>query len=243
MKKENLDDLAKIKNVTSIKLDVTNNNDIEEAFSLIHKQGTGLFALINNAGISIPGPLMELSDEDLQNQFNVNLLGVHRVTRKFFPILLESKGRIIMISSINGFLATPFVGPYSSSKFALEGYTDSLRCELSGFGVNVIIIQPGFVQTKLFDKGIESIKSLKKNLKGSIFEEKRLNFGKKLIEQGQHNGISAQKFGKSVLSILIKKNKKTRYIISENDLKYKFIKLLSTKMIDKQIIKEMNNPM
>jgi len=198
--------------------------------------------LINNAGISIPGPLMELSDEDLKNQFNVNLHGVHRVTRKFFPLLLESKGRIIMISSINGFLAVPFVGPYSSSKFALEGYSDSLRNELSGFGVKVIIIQPGFVKTKLFDKGIESIKSLRKHLKGSIFEEKGLNFGNKLIKQGQYNGISAQKFGKSVLSILIKKKPKSRYIISENNIKYKIIKLFSTNMVDRQIKKEMITP-
>ena len=183
---------------------------------------------------------MELTDEDLKNQFDVNLLGVHRVTRRFFPLLLESKGRIIMISSINGFLAVPFVGPYSSSKFALEGYSDSLRREISGFGVNVIIIQPGFVQTKLFDKGIKSIKSLKNKLKGSIFEEKGLNFGTMLFNQGQHNGISAQKFGKSVLSILIKKKPKSRYIISENNFKYNFIKLFSTKMVDKQIKKEMN---
>lgn len=185
---------------------------------------------------------MELSDEDLFNQFNVNLLGVHRVTRKFFPLLLESKGRIIMISSVKGFLTVPFVGPYSSSKFALEGYSDSLRNELSGFGVDVIIIQPGFVRTKLFDKGIESIKSLRKKLKGSIFEEKGLNFGNKLIKQGKQNGISAQKFGKSVLSILIKKKPKSRYIISENNIKYKIIKLFSTNMVDRQIKKEMNTP-
>ena len=100
------------------------------------------------------------------------------------------------------------MGPYSSSKFALEGYSDSLRRELSGLGINVIIIQPGFVQTKLFDKGIENVNTLRKRLKGSIFEGKGLNFGNKLIKEGKQKGIPANKFGNPVSSIIIKKKPK-----------------------------------
>jgi hypothetical protein len=117
-----------------------------------------LFGLVNNAGIAVPGPLLHLDTEELKRQFEINLFGVHNVTRAFAPLLgadpdREGKpGRIVMISSVGGQNGAPFVGPYAASKFALEGYSQSLRRELMLFGIDVIVIGPGAIATPIWDK-------------------------------------------------------------------------------------------
>lgn len=121
-----------------------------------------LFGLVNNAGIAVPGPLLHLDTEELKRQFDINLFGVHRVTQAFAPLLgadpeREGKpGRIVMISSVGGQNGSPFVGPYSSSKFALEGYSQSLRRELLLYGIDVIVIGPGAIATPIWEKADDS---------------------------------------------------------------------------------------
>jgi len=117
-----------------------------------------LFGLVNNAGIAVPGPLLYLDAEELKRQFEINLFGVHRVTQAFAPLLgadqdrTGAAGRIVMISSVGGQNGSPFVGPYAASKFALEGYSQSLRRELMLFGIDVIVIGPGAIATPIWDK-------------------------------------------------------------------------------------------
>lgn len=117
-----------------------------------------LYGLVNNAGIAVPGPLLHLDTEDLRRQFEINLFGVHNVTRAFADVLGADKdrvgkpGRIVMISSVGGQNGSPFVGPYSASKFALEGYSQSLRRELMLYGIDVIVIGPGAIATPIWDK-------------------------------------------------------------------------------------------
>jgi NAD(P)-dependent dehydrogenase (short-subunit alcohol dehydrogenase family) len=117
-----------------------------------------LYGLVNNAGIAVPGPLLHLDTEALRRQFEINLFGVHNVTRAFADLLGADKervgkpGRIVMISSVGGQNGAPFVGPYSASKFALEGYSQSLRRELMLYGIDVIVIGPGAIATPIWDK-------------------------------------------------------------------------------------------
>ncbi|MBL8542427.1 MAG: SDR family oxidoreductase [Hyphomonadaceae bacterium] len=117
-----------------------------------------LYGLVNNAGIAVPGPLLHLDTEELRRQFEINLFGVHTVTRAFADLLgaepgrTGRPGRIVMISSVGGQNGAPFVGPYSSSKFALEGYSQSLRRELLLYGIDVIVIGPGAIATPIWDK-------------------------------------------------------------------------------------------
>lgn len=117
-----------------------------------------LYGLVNNAGIAVPGPLLHLDTDDLRRQFEINLFGVHNVTRAFADVLGADKertgkpGRIVMISSVGGRNGSPFVGPYSASKFALEGYSQSLRRELMLYGIDVIVIGPGAIATPIWDK-------------------------------------------------------------------------------------------
>jgi NAD(P)-dependent dehydrogenase (short-subunit alcohol dehydrogenase family) len=117
-----------------------------------------LYGLVNNAGIAVPGPLLHLDTDALRRQFEINLFGVHNVTRAFADLLGADKervgkpGRIVMISSVGGRNGSPFVGPYSASKFALEGYSQSLRRELMLYGIDVIVIGPGAIATPIWDK-------------------------------------------------------------------------------------------
>lgn len=148
-----LEGLYKNSNITPVKLDVTNKEDVASVKKIIDRKASGLFGLVNNAGITKAGPLMDVSVEDLREQFEVNLFGVHQITQALFPMLLQAKGRIVMMSSDSGFFATPFVGPYCSSKFALEGYADSLRREVILCGVKVILIEPGRIMTPIWNKG------------------------------------------------------------------------------------------
>jgi len=234
-KNEDIEALNSIKNVIGLKIDVTDEQTIKDAFNLVKNETSRLYAIVNNAGIVSAGPLMDISTNDLINQFNVNLIGVHRITSTFFPLILESKGRIIMISSNSGFFAAPFFGPYSASKFALEGYSDSLRRELLLYDVKVIIIQPGRINTAIWSKGEE----LLLKFKGSIFEKEALVIGKHEIEKGKTDSLDPKEVAKIILKALTIKKPKNRYMIVPDMFRNKLLKILSSKRIDNILRKEL----
>ena len=234
-KKEDIEALNKIKNVKAVKIDVTDDQTIREAFNYIKNENSSLFAIINNAGIASAGPLMDISTNDLIDQFNVNLIGIHRITTSFFPLLLKSKGRIIMISSNSGFFAAPFFGPYCSSKFALEGYSDALRRELLLYDVKVVIIQPGRIKTSIWDKG----EKLLLKFKGSMFEKEAYVIGKYAIEKAKSDSLDPLQVAKVIFTTLTIKNPKNRYMIVPDMFRNELLKVLPSKRIDKIIKKEL----
>ena len=124
--------------------------------------GQTLFGLVNNAGISVPGPLAHLPLDDFRRQLEVNLVGVLSVTQAFLPQLgtdharQGKPGRIVNISSVGGKMAGPFIGAYHASKFGLEGLSESLRRELMLYGIDVIVVGPGAIATPIWDKGEEA---------------------------------------------------------------------------------------
>lgn len=137
-------------------IDVTNQDQITKAATIVlNDKPSGPFCLVNNAGIAVSAPLEALPMERLRYQFEVNLFGVMAMTQAFLPIIRETRGRIINMSSVAGRFASPFLGAYASSKFALEGITDSLRRELRRFGVQVVLIEPGPIDTPIWKKGFD----------------------------------------------------------------------------------------
>jgi NAD(P)-dependent dehydrogenase (short-subunit alcohol dehydrogenase family) len=142
-KQSDIDELSAIENIEGIRLDVTVQKDVDEAVALIRERGTGLHGLVNNAGVAIFAPLIEVDEIDMRFVMDVNLMGPWRVTRGFAPLLIESKGRITTIGSISGTVSGMMFGPYSMSKHAVEAYTDSLAREMEKFGVGVSVIEPG----------------------------------------------------------------------------------------------------
>ena len=141
---------------TPVLMDVTDGEAIARAAAEVQRglSGAPLAGLVNNAGIAVAGPLSLLPLEQLRQVLEVNLIGVLAVTQAFIPLLRAGRGggRVINISSIAGRQALPFMGPYVASKFGLEGMSDSLRRELSLEGVHVVVIEPGSVQSKIWDK-------------------------------------------------------------------------------------------
>jgi len=233
-KQEALESLAKNPNVTPIPLDVTKAENIKQAKKIIEEKTAGLFALVNNAGIGNGGPLMDVSVEDLRAQFEVNLFGVHQITQAVFPLLLKAKGRIVMMSSDSGFFATPFFGPYCSSKFALEGYSDSLRREIIPYGVKVIIIEPGRITTPIWDKGEKCLNKYA----DSLFAVEAQAIGKYAIRKGKTAGLSPLEVAKTVYQVLTVPNPKLRYIVAENKFEYQMMKILPASYVDKLTLKK-----
>ena len=140
---EDLQRLDAMENVKSIRLDVTVQSEIDAAVEQIESEGRGLYGLVNNAGVVVAGPLIELPEEDMRLQLDVNLLGPYRVTRAFAPLLIESRGRVLNTSSLSGIVSGAFLGAYSMSKHGVEAFTDALAAEMSVFGVAVAAVEPG----------------------------------------------------------------------------------------------------
>ena len=167
-KQKDIDALSAKKNIQGIRLDVTKQKEIDEAVDFVRKQGKGLHGLVNNAGVFVYGPLIEVSEADLQFQMDVNVFGPYRVTKAFAPLIIESKGRITSTGSISGVLMPgSLFGPYAMSKYAVEAYTDALASEMKKFDVQVSVIQPGNFKSDIMknmrarsEKVLQSTKSL-----------------------------------------------------------------------------------
>jgi len=143
-KASDIEALNKIDNVMAVRLDVTVQEEIDAAVKLVESEGRGLWGIVNNAGINIIDPMIEAQEADLQFLFDVNVFGVYRVTKAFAPMVIESQGRIVNISSISGVLSGyPAYGMYAMSKHAVEAYTDQLAAEMAGLGVKVSGVEPG----------------------------------------------------------------------------------------------------
>jgi NAD(P)-dependent dehydrogenase (short-subunit alcohol dehydrogenase family) len=139
-------------------LDVTDPEDVERVVDRIIERDGRIDCLVNNAGYGQHGPLEDVSDDLLERQFNVNVLGPHRLVRAVLPHMREREdGTIVNVSSVAGRLASPGMGAYSASKFALEGYSDSLRNEVAPHGVDVSVVQPGPVETMFRERVDEEL--------------------------------------------------------------------------------------
>lgn len=201
--------------------DVTDEHAIQAAVAEVreHLGGQGLDLLINNAGVAIGGPLMLLDLDDFHHQFNINVYGVLRLTQACLPLLgaveipRHPPGKILNISSISGQVAFPYLGPYVSSKHALEGLSNSLRRELYPFGVDVVIIAPGSIRTPIWEKN--ELTQIPERIKNSIFGKYLANF-QKMVQKTGKKGMDPVKFAQKVAVISEKKNPRTRYAFAKN---------------------------
>ena len=223
-------------------IDVTDEKSISKASEeLLHTIGDqGLAGLINNAGIAIGGPVMHTPMEDYRRQFEVNLFGVIAVTKTFLPMLgavknyAKTPGKIINISSVSGQIAYPFLGPYCSSKFALEGFSQVLRRELLLYGIDVIVIGPGAVKTPIWKKS----KTVSPDMLNSDYAPALSKFTSQL-KKNVENAIDAGDLAQSIFNIFRKKHPKTRYTFqSSMFIRYILPKyLLPPRILDKLIMK------
>ncbi|MBL8558467.1 MAG: SDR family NAD(P)-dependent oxidoreductase [Hyphomonadaceae bacterium] len=223
--------------------DVTDEAAVTAAARKVAEMQSGkrLLGVLNNAGASVPGPLLHMSADELRGQLEVNLIGVHNVTTAFAPLLgCEGAnqlgdgrpGRFVMISSVGGKRALPFIAAYAASKFALEGYTEGLRRELMPFGVDVVVIGPGAVKTAIWDKGLSFDQTRYAN---SVYAPILSNFTTAVAKQAA-GGLEAEKVGALVWRAMTISAPKTRYAIVPNWLMDSFLPgLFSPRGLDRVI--------
>jgi NAD(P)-dependent dehydrogenase (short-subunit alcohol dehydrogenase family) len=204
--------------------------------------GEPLFGLVNNAGIANPGPLLHIDITNFRQQMEVNVTGQLIVTQAFAPLLgaspdrrTASPGRIVMMSSVGGRVGSPFVGPYNTSKFALEGLSESLRRELMIYGVDVIIIAPGAIATPIWDKadGVDVSRYANTPYASAIRRVKTY-----MVELGR-KGLPPEKIGETVLTALTAPHPKTRYTVTPEPLTNWLSKHMPKRMIDNTIAKQL----
>ena len=204
-----------------------------------------LFGLVNNAGIAVAGPLLHLDTDELKRQFEINLFGVHNVTRAFANALGADPdrggkpGRIVMISSVGGQNGAPFVGPYAASKFALEGYSQSLRRELMLYGIDVIVIGPGAIATPIWDKAEQEDLNRFSNTAYAPMLKRVADY---MLSQGKV-GLPASDVGDLIWLCLTDPKPKTRYHILRKPFMDRTLpRLMNPRTVDGIIAKRLGFP-
>jgi NAD(P)-dependent dehydrogenase (short-subunit alcohol dehydrogenase family) len=176
-----------------------------------------LSGLVNNAGIAVPGPLLELPVSEFRRQIEVNLVSILAVTQAFFPLLRTASdsggrpGRIVMISSVAGQIALPFLGPYAASKHGLEGLSDSLRRECMLFGVGVVVIEPASVATPIWNKAAALDLSVYAD---SPYREQLKRMKDSAVASGKR-GSPPEAIGRLVARVLAARKPRARYMVGK----------------------------
>jgi NAD(P)-dependent dehydrogenase (short-subunit alcohol dehydrogenase family) len=148
-KEQDMKALDAIPNVKAVRLDVTIPAEVAAAVEVVRSSGHPLYAIVNNAGVVVADPVLSTSEEDFDFQMQVNVYGVFRVTKAFAPLVIDSKGRIVNISSISAFLSNGGWSAYTMSKAAVEAFTNVMAVEMAPLGVSVIAVEPGAYNTDI----------------------------------------------------------------------------------------------
>lgn len=227
--------------LTPLFLDVCNQESINEAFALISKEADGTkISLVNNAGLSLNGPLEMLPMHDIEKLIQVNVVGLLAVTKTFIPLIRESQGRLINISSGHGLMAIPDKSVYAASKFAVQAISDSLRLELRPFGVSVSSVVVGKVNTNVLGKILHDRQKMIDHTKPETF-----NLYMNLIEYFDREvknipGIEAIEVAKVISSALLDLRPKAQYLIGPGAKKMKVLSRFPLKMRDNMLFKALN---
>ena len=171
--------------------------------------------LVNNAGVAVPGGVEVVSVEDFRRSLEVNVVGQYAVTQAFLPMIRAARGRVVLMSSISGRVALPYLGAYATSKHALEALGDSLRGEMRAFGVDVSLIEPGSIATPIWDKGAKQ----GPELRDSMTPEQLEIYGNSVdvltaaARKESESGVAPLEVAKVVEHALTADKPKTRYLV------------------------------
>ena len=230
-------------NFTPLLFDVTDEAAVLAAAREVRAAlgGETLFGLVNNAGIAVAGPVLELAADEFRRQMDVNVIGSIIATQAFGPSLGSdpslrgNPGRIVMISSVAGKNGNPLMSAYSASKHAIEGLSESLRREMMLFGIDVIIIAPGAVKTPIWSKVEEIDISAYKN---SPFFPALERIRKFMLHLGE-TGLPAEKIAEAIATALTSAHPKVRYQLTPDPMQHLITAVLPKRMVDKIIAKRL----
>jgi NAD(P)-dependent dehydrogenase (short-subunit alcohol dehydrogenase family) len=198
--------------IAAVQLDVT---DADAVAQLPEAVGGQLDALVNNAGIVVPGPIEALATDQLRHQLEVNVVAQVAVTQAVLPLLRTARGRIVFMSSISGRVASPLLGAYGASKFALEAIGDTLRAELRPWGIKVILVEPGSVDTDIWRRADDTAAEVEASLSPEHRElyQSQIESLRRLTRFIQGRTMSPDKVADTVLKALSDGRPQSRYIV------------------------------
>lgn len=211
-KDTDLERLDLMENVSSVRLDVTKQEDIDAAVEFVGKQARGLFGVVNNAGVASIGPLSTVPDDDVLWIHDVNVMGPLRVNKAFLPMLTESKGRTVVIGSLSGFVTSPSGGAYSMSKFAVEAYAETLAAELSDTGVAAGIVDPGAYRSRGREKAAMHILTGSPDLEQALTEEQEAVL--KGVKEANGELKAPHEVAEAVVRFLSSDSPRLRYMVA-----------------------------
>lgn len=239
-----LRDVDRLRNegLESIQLDLDSSASIQQAMDWVEAQTDGeLFALFNNGAYGQPGALEDLSREVLRQQLETNLLGWHELTCRVLPLMRrQGYGRIIQNSSVLGLITLRFRGAYNTSKFALEGYTDTLRQELANTNIAVALIEPGPVSSRFRDNAYRMFQQ-HINIKASPFRATYEAVEQRLSGQQTSDDrftLGPQAVLDKVIHALESTRPKPRYYVTTPTYIFGYLRrILSSRMLDRILLK------
>jgi NADP-dependent 3-hydroxy acid dehydrogenase YdfG len=202
--------------ISPVAMDVTDDQSVSDAIAAIKEDGVTLFGLVNNAGVSVMGPIETTPISEWRRQYETNVFGLVRVTQAVLPMMRAAgHGRIINIGSIAGRIASPFQGAYASSKHAVEGISDSLRREIEPYGLKVSLVRPGFINTPFGHQEQESLAP--HAAEGEPYAEEARKF-KAWHAKGHPNAPGPNAVAEAVHAALTAEHPHSRYTAPLNNL-------------------------
>jgi NAD(P)-dependent dehydrogenase (short-subunit alcohol dehydrogenase family) len=235
-KRTQLDALAREKKLPleTLELDVCDDSSVQRAVKTVLDKAGAIDVLVNNAGLSYVAAVEDMTMEDWRRQFETNFFGVLRVTRAVLPHMRERRqGRILMMSSVSGFVTPPTQGGYSSSKHALEGMSNALRLELYPFGIDVVLIEPGYIVTNIQNTAADLMKPYAEKIKSGPYASTY----QALLANAQHSRASSESTPEDCARVMLRAiespHPKPRYTVTRLAAQVKLLKrLLPDRVLD-----------
>ena len=229
--------------LTPLHLEITRPEQIQQAVDTVSEAlaGDPLVGLVNNAGITVHGPLEFVPPEDLTRQLEVNVVAQLAVTQAFLPMLRRSQGRVVLMGSVSGLLAVPGFGPYSMSKFALEAMADVLRLELAPWDIRVSLVQPGAIDTPIWEKGFRNWDGFLETAPAAMLElyADQIRSVRGVATHSQRGAKSAQLVAEVVAHALTSPRPRSRYRVGGQAGQQKLLSRLPDSWRDRLLRKMM----
>jgi NAD(P)-dependent dehydrogenase (short-subunit alcohol dehydrogenase family) len=229
--------------LTPLLLDVTDAGQIAAAAAQVEAETDGrLEGLVNNAGVAVPSPLETIPIDDFRHQIEVNLTGQVAVTQALLPQLRAAQGRLVFVSSIGGRIAFPMTGAYHAAKFGIEAVGDVFRQELAPWGIAVSIVEPGSIDTPIWERGERTADQIgersprREALYGTAVESYR-----EVVRQTAERGIPSEKVAKAIQHALSARRPHARYLVGlDARLQARLKPVIPTRLFDRIVARVMN---
>lgn len=241
-KRASLEAEAKKENLAleTLEMDVTGDASVDRAVTEIERRAGPVEILVNNAGIAIVAAMEEITQADLHKQFETNVFGLVRVSQRVLPGMRERRrGRIVNLSSVAGKMASPLFGPYASTKHAVEAISDAMRIELVPFGIDVVLIEPGYIPSNMEATALNLSSSYVANAPSSPYAKVYEGFRRSWRRIASDKSYTPDDCARVILRAIQDTPPRARYPVTKGAHAVRWMKrLLSDRMMDRIMVRD-----